>query len=170
MRKIVFTILAIIAGGLFFKSFCYGFHDNVVLEKNSVDSIYSGHHSHCSHSSHAAHHSHYSCMLSRADSIGAITVHQYSILKGGIEANPKQKFVSAFKANSVADNGYDGKSGFNGESVLAIIIEDIKDAQWTSCNFLVKCIAIPIDKCNRNYYVYSENAFQKKNVNITLIK
>lgn len=162
MRKLFFSVLALISGGLIFKSLAIDSNANVVLEKSNMDSIYSGHHSHSSHSSHsshAAHHSHYTCMLSRADSIGAVSVNLYNIIREGIESNPKQQFVSAFKANAVADAGYDRKNGFSGKCVFITLIEDISDAQWTDCNYRVKCIGIPLDRNNTYYYNYYEDCF-----------
>lgn len=162
MRKFIFSVIALISGGLFARTFADMSYDNLVLEKNDSVSMYSGHHSHCSHASHtshAAHASHYSCTLSSADSMGIVSVNQLNIIKEGFETNPKLTVMSAFKAKSEANVGYDGRNGFRGNSIFVTLVEDIHDAQWTDCDFQVICMAIPLDKNIRKYYVYYEEFF-----------
>lgn len=74
MRKLIYSVFAILCSGLILKSFANNTSANIILEKNTADSIYSGHHSHCSHASHAAHASHYSThTINRTDSIESVS-------------------------------------------------------------------------------------------------
>lgn len=68
MKKLIYSVFAIICGGLIFKSFANITSTNIILEKNTEDSIYSGHHSHCSHASHYSTHT-----ITQTDSIGEVS-------------------------------------------------------------------------------------------------
>lgn len=123
MRKILFSVLALISGGLIFKPFAIDSNAELVLEKSSNDSIYSGHHSHCSHSSHA---SHFSSMNGEKRNEIHITnnvfIKDVFIPSNYADVNLKNCILKAFISDVTFVDSLQSK--FSGEALVIVIKDD----------------------------------------------
>lgn len=135
----------------------------VILQSN--DQMPEAHY-HGSHSSHASHHSHYSCMLNHADSIGSISSSKLELIKSNL-GKDGSTVIKDFLSNYIANSGYDGKNGFNGEAFFVVIKQHHTSGYGAPC-YYVKCIAIPSNNRIKNYYVYYESFETEKECNIFL--
>lgn len=160
MRKLLFSVLALISGGLIFKSLATDSYTNVILEKSNTDSIYSGHHSHCSHGSHYSYLPSYKV---NADSINTVSDNIYSFVENQIQKNHlylRRIFYSNAEFEEWRINKdkvlKDKKVNFSTIVIVAVNYD----------NSYIDWYYIPIDKKAKFYFFYSTKFTSRHNQDV----